>query len=100
MSKVVVLQSDTVIDGCMYLKGQVVRVDDGFSTNIRRVLVAPVEHAQRVKASMEAVKPKPIDVKPIEEPKPEEPPIEDPKPEEPPMGEEKPVDPGAGKGNP
>ena len=93
MSKVVVLQADTVIDGCLYLAGQVVRVDDGFSTNIRRVLVAPVEQAARVKASMEAVKPKP-------KPEPIEPEPIDPKPIEPPMGEEKPIDPGAGKGKP
>jgi hypothetical protein len=85
MSKVVVLSEDTIIDGCAYLKGQVVRVDDGFNTNIRRVVVAPFEQAMRVKARIEAVTIKPIavEVKPVED-KPIEPdkPIEDIKPVE------------------
>lgn len=37
--KVIVLSDQTEIDGKIYRAGEVVQVDDNFSTNIRRVLM-------------------------------------------------------------
>ena len=55
--KVIILSEGTVIDGKLYRKGEVVQVDDGFNTNIKRVVVDANTGKAREAASINAVKP-------------------------------------------
>ena len=65
--KIITLSEQTVIDGKLYRKGEVVQVVDEFSENIKRVVVDSKIQKMRETENIMAVKPiKPIEVKPKE----------------------------------
>ena len=54
--KVITLAEDTIVEGQLCRKGQLVQVEDGFDTNVKRVVAEPREIERKIKGESRKVK--------------------------------------------